>query len=262
ETYTEPVGDETYTGIRVSGTSTEDLPGSVGLPVFRARLWIPPGAGTTVSELVLEPYSLNVDNPLPAPRWVESGEGDMVSMVPVYELDPTLASVARPTAESGEVETVRGWRLAQFLLRPVSYADGRLTGYRRIRVEVAFRYPTGRLRPDASTGDSPWALDLARSLAPNFEYAREQGWRVAPPPPREDQLHSGQLPLPRLKVVVGGDGLYRVTPEDLSAAGLDLGLVDAPSFPGDRRRPVGLTVPGLASGQTALRGRGPEHGPG
>ncbi|MCX7020757.1 MAG: hypothetical protein NTW26_00515, partial [bacterium] len=47
ETYTEPVGDETYTGIRVSGTSTEDLPGSVGLPVFRARLWIPPGAGTT-----------------------------------------------------------------------------------------------------------------------------------------------------------------------------------------------------------------------
>jgi len=234
ETYTEvlptPVGDETYTGIRVWGTTIEDLPGSVGLPVFRARLWIPPGASVAASAQTFEPYSRSVDNPLPAPRWVESGEGEMVSLVPVYELDPALASVARPTVEPGGVETVRGWRLAHFLLHPVGYADGRMTGYRRIRVEVAFRYPTGRPRTNSAsrldTGDSPWALDLARSLAPNFEYAREQGWRVAPPPPRADQLHSGQLPLPRLKIVVGEDGLYRVTPQDLVAAGLDLRLVD------------------------------------
>jgi hypothetical protein len=225
ETYTEPAGDDlitrSYTAIQLSGTDLEDLPGSVGLPVFRAQLFIPPGAGATVSAQSFEPYSENVDNPLPAPRWVESGEGEMVSMVPVYELNPALASLARPTAELGEVETVRGWRLAHFLIRPVSYAGGRMTGYRRIRVEVSFVYPTGRPRPNPDTDDSIWGLDLARSLAPNFEYAREYGWRTEPPPPRGAELHSGQLPEPRLKVVVGEDGLYRITPEDLVAAGLD-----------------------------------------
>ncbi|MCK4593806.1 hypothetical protein KAU45_04840, partial [bacterium] len=74
--------------------------------------------------------------------------------------------------------------------------------------------------------DSPWALDLVRSLAPNFAYARDHGWRVEPPPPRTDQLHSGQLPLPRLKVVVEEDGMYKVTPADLSAAGVDPTTVD------------------------------------
>ncbi len=226
ETYLETVEDTEYTGIRVAGTTTEDLPGSVGLPVFRACLWIPPGASATASAQTFEPYSRSVESPLPAPRWVESGDGEIVSMLPVYELNPALASASRSTVEPGEVETVRGWRLAHFLIRPVSYADGRMTGCRRIRVEVAFRYPTGRPRPNLDTGDSPWALDLARSMAPNFEYAREQGWRAQPPPPRVDQLHSGQLPLPRLKVVVDSDGLYRVTPDDLSAAGLDPTTVD------------------------------------
>jgi len=226
ETYAAPVDGEVYTAIRVSGTTTEDLPGSVGLPVFRARLWIPPDANPAVSAQSFEPYSRSVDDPLPAPRWVEFGEGEMVSMVPVYELDPALASRPRPTVEPGAIETVRGWRLAHFLLRPVSYADGRLAGCRRIRVEVAFRYPGGRPAPNLDTGDSPWALDLARSLAPNFEYAREQGWRMDPPPPRAEQLHSGELPLPRLKVVVDSDGLYRVTPEDLRAAGVDPATVD------------------------------------
>jgi hypothetical protein len=224
--YEHVVEGEAYTGIHLAGTCTEDLPGSVGLPLFRARLWIPPGATPVPTATASSPYQRAVENPLPAPRWVVIGEGEITSVVPVYESDPKLSAVERPTVEPGETQTVRGWRLAHFLLRPVHYADGRLTGYRRVRVEVNFIYNTGRPSPNLDTQDSPWALDLARSLAPNFAYAREHGWRVGPPPPRSEQLHSGQLPLPRLKVAVEEDKLYTITPEDLSAAGLDPATVD------------------------------------
>ncbi len=232
------VNGKTYTRISLLGATTEDLPGTVGLPLFRARLWVPPGATPVPTATVHGSYGRTVENPLPAPRWVEVDQGEITSMVPVYEGDPSLLTLERPTVELSGIETVRGWRLAHILLRPVTHSNGRLTGHRRVRVEVSFLYPAGRPSPNHDTGDSPWALDLARSLAPNFAYARDHGWRIEPPPPRTDQLDSGQLPLPRLKIVVSHaleitpepaqlqDRMYEVTPADLSAAGVDPATVD------------------------------------
>ncbi|MCK4594793.1 hypothetical protein KAU45_09850, partial [bacterium] len=128
------INGKTYTRISLLGTTTEDLPGTVGLPVFRARLWVPPGATGVPTATVGGSYSRIVENPLPAPRWVEVGRGEITSLVPVYESDPSLLTLERPTVELGGVETVRGWRLAHILLRPVAHSDGRAIGHRRVRV--------------------------------------------------------------------------------------------------------------------------------
>ncbi len=220
-------GEEDFTLIELTDCQVDGEPGATGLPAYTVRLWVPPTAVVTPSVSFTEAYSRPVERPLPVPDYDEVTYREIISLIPRYETDPALALLSVTQTEVVESGLIRGWRLVKVVVRPLSWQSETLTGHRQARLQLNFSYPGGVPAPSLNTSDSSDQLSLCRSLAPNFEIARNLGWRsevseFATTSAAGISALSGAV----LKVVVEEDGFYTVTYDDLVNAGWDPATVD------------------------------------
>jgi len=220
-------GEDEFNEIRLTDCHVDGIPGATGLPEYTVRLWVPPAAVISPSVNLTTAYSLSVENPLPVPDYDEITYLEITSLVPRYEADPALAMMTVAETEVVESGLIRGWRLVKVVVRPLSWQNNTLTGYRQAKLQISFSYPGGSPAPSLNTSDSADQLALCGSLAPNFEIARNLGWRsnegeFATAVASGISTLSGDV----LKVVVEEEGLYTVTYADLVNAGWDPATID------------------------------------
>ncbi|MBD3371506.1 MAG: hypothetical protein GF403_02175, partial [Candidatus Coatesbacteria bacterium] len=231
----ERIDGRDYTRVRMPGVDYEQTPGLPELPVYQVRLLVPPGAEPTLTYTAREVESTSTARPLPAPRFEEVRENDVVTLRPVYDLEEPQASSpdpasAAPAARYLRTDVFRGWSLARFELRPVEWSDGMLTVRRSMRLEVSFGPAVADRAADGGGGftfnDHDDMYELLVGLVPISDLSDYYHWTRPRPEAPEPVYNSSDLPRPALKIVVDADGVYRVTPEDLTAAGWDPTIID------------------------------------
>lgn len=231
----ERIDGRDYTRVRMPGVDCEQTPGLPELPVYQIRLLVPPGARPTVEHTVRKVDSLSTARPLPVPEYVEVRENDVVTLRPVY--DPASYETSTPEAASTlpvarylRTDAFRGWSLARFELRPVEWSDGMLTVRRSLRLEVSFGQDVTDRAAEGGGGltfnDHDDIHELLVGLVPLTDLSEYHHWALPRPEAPEPVYNSSDLPRPALKIVVDADGVYRVTPEDLTAAGWDPTVID------------------------------------
>ncbi|MDH7486773.1 MAG: C25 family cysteine peptidase [Anaerolineae bacterium] len=221
--------------IHVPGAVQSAEAGHPQLPLRILLLGVPPESELTLEVSPLEtvpvPGSFAI---CPAPAAVaEQGEGELLRYVErettpdpaIYGRDDLYPSQAALVSELGFLRSQRIARLevSPFQVHPLS---GQLYYHRRLRVALHFGGRPGAL---AAAPREPDEFEAAlRSVLVNYEAARS--WRAGPHPPLP--LSGGGLgrgwtpPQPGYKLMVTGDGLYKLDRAALAAAGLPVDTLD------------------------------------
>ncbi len=230
------------------------------LPVVGALVGVPAGAQAQL-EILLDdaqtlPGSFNlIPSSLPAPNLQDLAPGARSRVT-----KPALASSTNQKASSPSQNVLypvspvqildEAWLRDQRILRLAFYpfqvdsARGELTWHRRVQVRLTFHQtPSG-----AISAASPPAESRATSRAINpFEsvlrenlinYAQARAWRKSSMPPSATTVSSA-LPSaaskslaaaqPKYRISILADGLYRLTYENLSLAGVPVGSINPSS---------------------------------
>jgi hypothetical protein len=212
-----------YQRIAVEGALALDVPGKPEVPKFSALLGIP--AQGSVSVRVLQDSAETLPGryrllPSAAPASIagdlQPGATQRVPDRAAYaNADFYPAQVARVV----ETAWLRDQRLARIEIYPFQYlaATGALRWHRHLRIEV--RFEGGSIAADrlaaAPAAAGPFEQILRDTLL-NYDAARH--WRSSAAAPLA--ASRSEAASPRYKIVVDQDGLYRVTYNDLLAAGL------------------------------------------
>ncbi len=217
------------------------------LPVEPLTLGIPFGYEVQSRLTVVETQNLNEANVAPVPRYEISDDGKAVAH---YEKDPSLYSDNRFLPLSQSVDnnpiTFRHQRLATIRLYPYRYnaADKVLQRIIRARVDVRLIRSRGEsvylpMRP-ASSADR-FFEQTYRSMIYNYEQAKD--WRGVVEEPSMDGPDPGgwfETNREYYKIPIAEDGWYKITKEDLAAAGANLSTMDTSSI---RVYAKGLVIP-------------------
>jgi len=235
-----------YTSIYIPEASSVGNPGEPELPRLTAVLGVPADASFELRILLDEAHELPgeyllapVARPMPIEADFQPGQLS-------YEAHPLAytrnAWFPESPARIGDVAWMRDQRILRVDFFPVQYlpAAGKLSWHRHLRVEVRFlpgrnaEYPSIRSiqgQADPRTGAEPFERIWQQSLL-NYDQARS--WRGLPLSAKLDgdatATRSSLAGMPRYKIVVDEDGLYRLSSQDLRAAGLITGTIDPTKF--------------------------------
>jgi hypothetical protein len=243
--------------IVMPGADRLAVPGKPDLPKFSALIGIPSEETVTV-QVLQDDLQVVADRqaiaPAPSP------------FLPTGDLQPgavrrTPDQVAYANRALYPVEVARvadtAWLRDQHLVRLEAYpfqyraATQELVWHRRLLIEVKFTGVTSANRsvmPNSMPTNDPFEAILQEKVL-NYAVARQ--WRSIPAEPTA--AVPARLTLtatePRYKIVVNHDGVYRVTYEDLQAAGLDVNAIDPRQLQmTNQGLPVAMTVVGEADG--------------
>ncbi len=151
-----------------------------------------------------------------APR-LEIVEARLARQVAIDPEEERWAAASGP-AYLSEPGFVRDQRVVSAVFAPQRLGENTVALYDRVVVDVHFggSLAGGLRRPDR------WGEEFYRDLLVNYEQAKH--WRQAPR--RAAKPAAQGLSEERLRVVVREGGLYRITGQDLAAAGFDLKGID------------------------------------
>jgi hypothetical protein len=230
-------------------TDRIETPGAPALPIYTAFIALPPTGEATVTvratavsqrqlngqpvapvpepHLRYNPLALILDD-LPAPPSRDPDDLFSLTVAPdpaIYQADAFYP--ARHDALSAPMMR-RDVRLAQLTLYPVQYnpASGLLLQAAQLEVSVAFSGATPQVnRPSPSHQDNH--INDMRDLVINFEQIAE--WRSLP---ANLEGEPTRLPVGQetYKIEVNQDGVYELTYDMLSAAGMAVANVDPRAF--------------------------------
>lgn len=234
-----PVEDSIFTAVTLPGFAAIDTPGQPALPQHSVLLGLPPTGDPLITVLQADWQALTGSiQPAPAPTHVATRQADgtlaavdgsasvLAPEARVY--DPAGVAWPEQVAVIGESAWLRDLRVAPLWLRPVRWnpATGQVEIATTLRVRVDFRHDAFSAET-AAFPDDPWFDEIFHSAVLN--YATAAAWRQSIAA-RQDQADSRRwAPTPGqpwLKIGVTVDGLYAITPADLTAAGLDLATID------------------------------------
>lgn len=214
--------------------------GAPALPFYATYIALPPGAEAEVTVAALDVVEQRLSVPLlPAPesRLEEGAEEWLMAGAAVtpdllfdshFEPDPAIygrdALYPESLFELSPPMMARDVRLARLVLYPARYnpVSQTLVTARQLEVEVRFTsLPAAPLEPIPTHQDAH--LQALAGLVLNYEQAA--AWRHRP-----ETLEAPATLLPvggdAYKIEVNQDGIYRVTYEDLQAAGMDVAAID------------------------------------
>ncbi len=236
-TFTEQVsGDTRFDVVAVRGWGLTREVGAPQLPMRRILVGIPPDAHVQLSllneavrevgprhiapvpDLILQTDPLHQLEPWNSlPRFDEK----FLESPDVYGKDAQYPGVV---ARLAGVDSLRDQQVAVIELYPVQYnpVSQRMWFHSRFRVVLSFSYPLGQGLVRPSGGESQGLEQLLSDQLVNYAAAREwRGTAVGFSP-------SGYWPLASdsYKVSVVQDGIYRLTYQDLSAAGVPASTLD------------------------------------
>jgi len=217
--------------LRAPGLPTLVEPGQPRLSVVGTLLGIPPDADVTLDILADEAETV----PLPAPLATTEIPNPKSQI-----LNPKFYPLA--PAELGRPAWLRNQRVVRLALYPFQYraSTAELRHHRYLRVAIRFHYSiesqiTNHKSQIANCKSQIAKIGSAfegilRSALLNYEAAH--AWR-APKAPMVLSSAAAIQQSPQgeaLKLIVDTDGIYRVTPADFNAAGLDPASVDPRTF--------------------------------
>ncbi|MBN1660648.1 MAG: DUF11 domain-containing protein, partial [Anaerolineae bacterium] len=230
------VDGKTYDRISIPGWAVTDDAGEPQVPVKRFLVGIPLGADVQVRAVKGPSESTGERVLLPAPRVVldrrAPADPDALSTEGWQLETEFVAPSARPAAAGpypgtvarvAEVGHIRDQRVAAIEVYPVQYdpSSGRVESYSRLELEIGFSYPAGPALQAHPASASPAFESILRDQLVNYQSARS--WRgietsavIAPWLP----------PANSYRLLVADDGLYRLTYDQLAAAGLPVSTLD------------------------------------
>ncbi len=239
-----------YQGLAVTGLASMSQPGRPQLPGLGRLLGTPPDGVRQINILETESETREGIRLLPAPALTfPDPDGP-----PVETFDPDMDVYARDAffpgalAEIGPVGLLREQPVAQVRLYPFQYnpVRGILEVYRRLRVQVLFAPHLGpQAGAPVTRPDTPYEEMLGRELL-NYP-----ALPPVPPPsrPADSPGVAVQTVGSALQILVEEDGLYRVTYQDLTSAGLAVQGLDPRRLGlSNRGLPVAMQVFGEEDG--------------
>lgn len=241
-----------YDLIVVPGFDHASRPGTPQLPSKSVLVAVPPEGAVGVRIVRHEWQELAgtyrlAPAPQPAPL-----EEDLVpgSWAPAPPVTPTEGLYPATPVEVSPPAWIRGQRVVRLTFFPFQYESttGRLRRNESVHVEITFQ-PTAVLDSAPPSPDDPFDVALRQSVL-NAEMVN--AWRV--PPDRAPlsavtvRRSASPSATATFKIVVDRDGLYRLTYNDLVAAGLDPS-VDPRTFAlTNQGQPVAIRVEGEEDG--------------
>ena len=247
--------------LKVPGFAENDEPGRPRLPQRGAMLGVPANAALQLevveSEIVQLPEHYQLcPGEAPIASWEAGQDGppDILGYQALRDESFYLTDQFSPVEPVQLAATgfVRSQRVASLRFQPFQYnpVTGELRYYSRLRLRLSFLAGSSRKRLAlAATDEGPFEASLRLTLV-NYEQAR--GWRVRP----EGESQRTTLPDAlaedgrAFKLLVDQDGMYRVTYDDLQAAGFPLdGLVPASLRLHNRGQEAAIYVAGEQDGQ-------------
>jgi uncharacterized repeat protein (TIGR01451 family) len=230
------VGDSGFDVVSVRGWGLTQEVGAPQLPMRRILVGIPPDAHVQlgvlhesvrevgryhivpVPDLILQTDPLDqLESWNTLPRFDEQ----FFESPDVYSKDARYPGVV---ARLAEVDSLRDQRVAVIELYPVQYnaVSQRMWFHSRFRVMLSFAYPLGQGLVRPSGGELQGLEQVLSEQLVNYAAARE--WRGV----EVENSTSGHWPLASdsYKISVEQDGIYRLTYQDLWAAGVPVSTLD------------------------------------
>jgi len=260
-----PIDEGSHLLLEAPGLPTSAALGQPRLPIAGALLGIPPDAEVMLDiladdvDMMLLPVPLaRASLPLPLdeetfastpfPYLTKSGEERLTN--PQSEIRNPQFYPSAP-AEVSAPAWLRDQRAVRLALYPFQYdpTSGELRHHRYLRVAVRFVKSKITNLNSQTQSTEPFESVLHNALL-NYEAAR--AWRAPAPTgvPPASLAANTQPSAGALKLVVDADGLYRVTPVDFAAAGLDPTRVDPHTFAlTSQGQPVAIYVAGESDGR-------------
>ncbi len=217
------VGDRNYRTPRVKGTA---LPWNPGVPQLPARvIWlaIPPGASPSLVNFT--PYGVNSSDAVPAPMATDIPTGDGFGSIS-YEEDPQYYSAVNlfpvSWAELQGPDALRDLEVVRLVIHPFRFptSDYGTIGLDSIDVRISFQ--------GGQTGSGGFSRPLEdefyRGLIANWGDVAK-GWKK----PRAGRFEGESDPWPGgdfYKIEIEESGIYKLTYDYLTNAGIDLNAVD------------------------------------
>jgi hypothetical protein len=224
----------TFSALSIPGFGYTGERGKPQLPIKGMFVGIPPGAQPTLKILAGESRRDTLAHPpIPVPT-------KRISSVPNSGLPRDLGDDIIPDAgaysanqnypaDAVRITSVGDWRSQHFVVvefQPLQYnpATRQLLFHRRLRVEIALNYPSGRSPQTlgSALNEGPFEATLQKALI-NYDSARN--WRAKSTPRQPARRRAAQLsPGPWYKIAVDADGIQQITCAQLASAGATPGM--------------------------------------
>ncbi|MEJ2560647.1 MAG: C25 family peptidase propeptide domain-containing protein, partial [Anaerolineae bacterium] len=227
---------QTYHRLIIPGTVQTDTPGEPQVPTRGTLLGLPAAEGVSVQVMdatyeTLRGYHLH---PAPAVQVTKDKLDDLMAEdVPqTFALDQDLyatdAFYPGKPVEVSHTGTMRDQAIAQVQFYPVQYnpLTGEVRLYRRILARITWTMPLS-IAATGTRGASPAYEKLLQSALLNYD-ALERPPVAEPTPPigTADTGIGAASITPTLKIGVTEDGVYQLTPTELTGAGFNLSGID------------------------------------
>ena len=212
------------------GYEQSSVPGEPQLPIYVGLVGAPPSGNISIEIRSMESVTLTGNmNICPAP--LAAAQPDAGGVTPFVE-EPTApapdvyaldAFYPQQSAVISELGFMRSQRLARFTLYPfqVDHVTGQLIYHRFMRVAIRFSEGVTQTSGESAVEDEAFER-VMRGLLLNYNAARN--WRGFPLTGQE--VTAWTPPADAYRVWVSQTGIYRLTYDELVAAGFPVDLVD------------------------------------
>lgn len=229
-----------YSEIQVPGWGHGGDVGAPSLPVMGAMVAIPQRATALLKIRADETNHQVLDYPVmsvPSQRVLYDAENQPIGGELIFAPDPNVyqSNAAFPSQAVSMSSPVQ-WRSQRYVnvyFNPFQYnpVSRQLTIHTRIRVEIEFGLPENAAQ--AELGQPIDEGGYEEIFASSFvNYAASKSWRSSRPNVAQiaSQENAAAATPNNYKLELNRDGMYRVTCEELQAAGLTLGAVELDKF--------------------------------
>lgn len=237
---TRETDDATFTAVSVDGWDNTNEPGKPRLPVTAVMLAVPQRARVQLKTLTDKTTIRTMDMPpLPAPTLrvdfvTDPAQPQLAGFD--YFSDPAVYQGAGlyPDA-AARMSTPANWRSQRYVsvrVAPYQYdaANSRLIIHSRLEIEIDFGLPAGAADSEygSPVDEGPFEVVLRTSLV-NYRNAR--GWRAPAIPDAAEIVEPESVnAVTTVRIAVDTDGIYKVTCDQLTAAGMVLSSVPFNTF--------------------------------
>jgi hypothetical protein len=230
----------TYQTVAVQGWDNWNEPGKPRLPLTAIMVAVPQRAQVRLKTLSDETTTVSMDAPpLPAPTMRVDYTTDSTQPQPTafdYVQDAAVYQGAAPFPETvAHMSTPAKWRSQRYVtvrVAPYQYdaAHARLVIHSRLQIEIDFGVPPGAAAVELGSRveEGPFEALLRKSFV-NYRQARE--WRAAETPDAAELVAPEAVnAVSTVRIAVDTDGIYKVTCDQLTAAGMALTNVALNTF--------------------------------
>lgn len=226
------IDGRTFSEIQVPNWGQGGEAGGPNLPVFGAMVAIPQRANALMNVRADESKIQLLDfavAPVPLQRVTYDERNRPTSVETVFAPDPgTYSANALFPSQSVKMTSPAQWRSQRYVnvyFNPFQYnpATRELTVHQRIRIEIDFGLPENANTPEF--GQTVDERDYEQIFAASFvNYAASKNWRSPRPNvlPTALKENATAAAADSYRLELNRDGIYRVTCEQLQAAGINL----------------------------------------